>query len=134
MNPTTDPTKSAETPETQAPVVPEAPLRAERLAADLIETDAGWRVVLAMPGVTEADLDVHVERGSLQVSAVRRADVPEGATVLRAGPGAARGEREFLLPDGVGADQVSASLDGGLLTVEIARPAAERVRVPIREA
>ena len=131
MNPTTNP---HETPETGTAVQPEPPLRIERLAADLIETDAGWRVVLAMPGVTEADLDVHVERGSLKVSAVRRADVPEGATVLRAGFGAARGEREFLLPDGVGADQVSASLDGGLLTVEIARPADERVRVPIREA
>jgi HSP20 family molecular chaperone IbpA len=102
------------------------------LPADLIETASGWRLRLALPGVVEAALDVHVERGTLRITAVRGEDVPEGARVLRRGPGAARLEREFLLPDGVQADGVKAALAAGVLSVEIARPASDRVRVPLQ--
>jgi HSP20 family protein len=122
MNPTANQTDQPRT----------AALTLERIPADLAETDAGWSLVLALPGVAEADIELRVERGSLQIAATRTADVPEGVRVLREGPGTARLEREFLLPAGVGPEAVSASLEAGLLRIEIARPPEARVRVPIK--
>jgi HSP20 family protein len=111
---------------------PTAALPLERVPADIVETDAGWSLVLALPGVAETDVELRVERGSLKVAATRTDDVPEGVRVLRKGPGSARLEREFLLPDGVGPDAVRATLAAGLLRVEIARPHKASVNVPIK--
>jgi HSP20 family protein len=116
------------------PAGPAEPLRTERIPADLIETAEGWEIHLALPGVAEPDVELQVERGTLTVHAVRRAHSTENVRVLRAGPGEARLEREFVLPDGVAADAVEATLESGVLRVSFARPAAERRSIPIRQA
>jgi HSP20 family protein len=100
-------------------------------------TDGGDVVItLELPGVDSSDVDIEVSDGRLTVSGERRDRWEEsrGRMLVREMRyGSFR--RSFQLPDGVGADQVEAEMDNGLLRVRIrnvTRPVEPPRKIAIR--
>lgn len=100
-------------------------------------TDGGDVIItLELPGVDSSDVDIEVSDGRLTVSGERRDRWEEsrGRMLVREMRyGSFR--RTFQLPDGVGADQVEAEMDNGLLRVRIrnvTRPVEPPRKIAIR--
>ncbi|MBM3536359.1 MAG: Hsp20 family protein [Alphaproteobacteria bacterium] len=86
----------------------------------------GLRITLAVAGFSDADLAVHVEDNQL---VIRGKQTEEDSTrvYLHRGIAARQFQRSFVLADGI--EVIGASLDNGLLNIELARPPAEsRIR------
>src|SRR5699024_9862831 len=78
-------------------------------------------VTVAVPGVATEDVSVSLEGRRLSITAERREREPaEGDRYLVRGLTAGKLHREFTVPEGTEASQVSADLSEGLLTVRIA--------------
>lgn len=91
----------------------------------------GIRITLALAGFTAGDLSVHVEDNQLVVRG--RQEEPEGRVYLHRGIAARQFQRSFVLADGL--EVTGATLDNGLLNIDLERPpAATRVRrIEIRD-
>lgn len=81
------------------------------------------RISLAVAGFGEADLSVSVENNELVVAG-RQAD-DDSRVYLHRGIAARRFQRRFVLADGL--QVTGASLDKGLLHVDLVRPEAEEI-------
>lgn len=80
-------------------------------AVDVYESEAAWRLVADLPAVDKADLDITVHDGVLKLEAAH------DGTGYR---------RSFRLPRGVRTEHVQASLDHGVLTLDLAKPEEAR--------
>jgi HSP20 family molecular chaperone IbpA len=91
----------------------------------------GIRITLALAGFSAADLSVHVEDNQLVVRG--RQEEPEDRVYLHRGIAARQFQRSFVLADGL--EVTGATLDSGLLNIDLERPpAATRVRrIEIRD-
>ncbi|MFO1190197.1 MAG: Hsp20 family protein [Alphaproteobacteria bacterium] len=94
--------------------------------------DDRLRITLAVAGFTMADLSVMVEDSQLVIRG-KQAE-PEGKVYLHRGIAARQFQRSFILAEGI--EIVDATLDSGLLHIELKRPlAVPRLRtVRIRNA
>lgn len=84
--------------------------------ADLIDDGEAYRVIVEVPGVTEANLEIALEEEKLVVAGVRESfseDVLHLISERQLGPF----QRVFELPGGYDAERVSAHLQAGLLVV-----------------
>lgn len=89
-------------------------------AADVVETDAAFRVSLDLPGHDPKSIDIRVEDGTLSVRSERRFEVPpEGETVHRSERAYGTAYRAFALPKTVDAEKVEARYEAGVLTVTL---------------
>ncbi len=104
-------------------------------AADVVTDGNDVVVHLELPGAdVDKDVAVELERGRLVIRG-ERADAREdasGRVVVRERRYGAF-HREFTLPDGVGADQISATYDKGVLSVRLAGALAPAygTRIPV---
>ncbi|MFM8991553.1 MAG: Hsp20 family protein [Alphaproteobacteria bacterium] len=91
----------------------------------------GIRITLALAGFSAADLSVHVEDNQLVIRG--RQEEPEGRVYLHRGIAARQFQRSFVLAEGL--QVTGATLDNGLLNIDLERPpAATRVRrIEIRD-
>jgi HSP20 family protein len=99
---------------------------------DAWATAEAYELVLDLPGVTAAGLEVQIEPGLLTISAEKAA--PEGGEVLRRERAFGRLARAVPLPEDADVAQVSARLQAGQLWVTVARRAAggrRRVEVSV---
>ncbi len=92
-------------------------------AMDLLEADDHYTLKADLPGVSEEAVSIEVSDGVLRLSGERELDQEQS------GRGWFRIERSFgtfsrslTLPDGVDADEISASCDLGVLSVRIPKP------------
>jgi HSP20 family molecular chaperone IbpA len=97
---------------------------------DIYETDKAHVVLMDVPGVSRDDLDIHVEQNQLTVRArVSREDRPKLAHRefrLR------DYYRAFTLVDEIDTERISASLNDGVLRVELPKsPRAQARRVTV---
>lgn len=100
------------------------PYNIEQLGADG-EGNEGLRITLAVAGFTEADLDITVEDNQLVVRGRQNDD--KSRVYLHRGIAARQFQRAFVLAEGI--EVTGASLDNGLLNVDLSRPAPQsRVR------
>lgn len=103
---------------------------------EIVHKDTDIEVRLELPGIDpEQDVAVSVEDGRLVISGERteKAEGHDGVLVRELRYGSFR--REFALPEGVTADQVSATYDAGLLRVavrDVVKPVSQPQRVPIQ--
>ncbi|BDG04461.1 Hsp20/alpha crystallin family protein [Anaeromyxobacter oryzae] len=89
-------------------------------AADVLETEAGYRVVLDLPGLEPAALKIDIENDTLSVQAERKQPVLAGGeTVHRSERSFGTFFRSFRLPKTVDGSRVEARYEGGVLTVEL---------------
>lgn len=104
-------------------------------AADIVETEAGFRVVLDMPGHDPKAIRIQVENDTLSVQSERKFAEPEkGETVHRSERAAGTFSRSFSLPSTVDGGKVEARYENGVLTVvlpkrEEAKPRTIQVNV-----
>jgi HSP20 family protein len=96
---------------------------------DLVEAEAYFVLKADLPGLSEEDVSIEVQDGSLTISGERKAEHEERAR------GWYRIERAFgsfnrslTLPDGVDADRIEASFSHGVLEVRIPKPEERKPR------
>lgn len=85
--------------------------------ADLHDRGKSLVLVADVPGLSEADLKVHLDQDVLTVSGERKADGPEGYSVHRKERSSVRFSRSFTLPAKVDPEKAHASVKNGVLTV-----------------
>jgi HSP20 family protein len=101
-------------------------------AADVEETDQAYLVELELPGVKREDVSVEVAGGELAVTGEIKERQRMGLLRSRARR-VGRFDYRVSLPACIEADQVSASLTGGVLTVQVPKTERDRPRkIPIR--
>jgi HSP20 family protein len=98
-------------------------------AMDLAETDEHFVLRADLPGLTEDDIKIELEDGTLTVSGERKAEHEsknEGYYRVERAFGAF--SRSLTLPKGVDGDAVSANFDRGVLEVRIPKPEERKPR------
>jgi HSP20 family protein len=88
-------------------------------AADVLETETGFKVVLDLPGLDPKALAIQVENDVLSVQAERSQPANGDATLHRSERAFGTFQRSFSLPKSVDASRVSARYEHGVLTVEL---------------
>jgi HSP20 family protein len=112
------PTGSRRTPQGAAPLA--------GVSANLYETAEAFWVELPMPGVRPDDVEVSVHENALTLKAKREWPLPENAKIIWKGFGQGEWQQRFTLPGEVNVDTVVATLEHGLLRLEL--PKAEHAR------
>jgi HSP20 family protein len=95
-------------------------------AANLYETPEAYWVELPLPGVRPEDVEVTVQENMLTLQAKRAWQTPENAKTIWQGFGQGEWRQSFTLPGEVNNEKVSASLEYGVLRLEL--PKAEHAR------
>ena len=96
---------------------------------DLVEHDDHFLLRADLPGLTEADVNIELNDGSLTISGERKAEHTKQER------GFFRVERQFgtfsrtlTLPDGIDGEQIKASFTNGVLEVWIPKPEERKPR------
>lgn len=92
-------------------------------------SERGYRITLAVAGFSEEDLAITVEDRQLVIRG-RQSDDGESRVFLHRGIAARQFQRSFVLADGV--EVTGASMENGLLHVDLAREQPETVVQTIR--
>jgi len=95
-------------------------------AADIVQRDDSYYIVLDMPGVKKEDLDVSVDKDVLTVAGETSYPVLENETLQENEFGNVYFLRRFTLSDTVDRDGIKASLRNGVVILHL--PKAERVQ------
>ena len=112
------------------------PLGGRTLRYDLIRVpDVGYWILMDLPGVDRADLEVNAVADDLVITGKRRRpDLPDGSEVVRSERDHGRFQREIRIPSDVDAAGVRAKLENGVLKLELPyRNEAGRTRIEIEE-
>lgn len=100
-------------------------------ATDVTEHENVYKVVVDVPGLTAADIDVTVEKQVLSISGRRESPSQEeakSATYARQERRSGEFTRRFTLPESVDVDAISADADHGILTVVIPKSSETTLR------
>lgn len=92
-------------------------------AMDLMETGDHFVLKADLPGMTEADVNIEVEKNVLTISGERKTEHEakhEGYYRLERATGSF--SRSLTLPEGIDAGAVTATFDNGVLEVRIPKP------------
>jgi HSP20 family protein len=98
-------------------------------AMDLVESGDHFVLRADLPGMSEDDIKIEFEDGTLTVSGERKAereDRQEGYYRVERAFGSF--SRSLTLPQGIDADAVSASFDRGVLEIRIPKPEERKPR------
>ena len=102
-------------------------------AINVKESDKGYTVELAAPGMTKEDFNVHInDEGNLVVkmeSKQEHKDEDKSTRYLRREFSYSKYEQTLILPDDVKKDAISARVENGVLTVELPKIVEEKVKV-----
>jgi len=98
-------------------------------AMDLVETGEHFVLKADLPGMTESDVAIEIEKNVLTISGERKTELEEkheGYYRLERSTGAF--SRSLTLPEGIDADSVAAAFDNGVLEVRIPKPVQAQPR------
>jgi HSP20 family protein len=98
-------------------------------AMDLTETDDHFVLRADLPGLSEEDVNIELEEGTLTVSGERKSeheDKREGFYRVERAFGSF--SRSLTLPQGIDPESVTASFDRGVLEVRIPKPEQRKPR------
>jgi HSP20 family protein len=96
---------------------------------DLVEAEDHFVLKADLPGLSEGDVSIEVQDGTLAISGERKAEhesSERGWYRIERAFGSFR--RSLTLPDGVDAERISASFDRGVLEVRIPKPEERKPR------
>jgi HSP20 family protein len=98
-------------------------------AMDLVETADHFVLRADLPGLTEEDVKIEFEDGTLTVSGERNAEhEAKGEGYYRVERAFGSFSRSLTLPQGIDPEAVSASFDRGVLEVSIPKPEEKKPR------
>jgi HSP20 family protein len=95
-------------------------------AVDIYENVEEILLVADLPGVTEEGLVVRLEKDQLSIEG--RTELPQPGTPLAVGFRAVDYRREFVVPKGIDADKIAATLKQGVLRVKLPKIPAVKPR------
>jgi HSP20 family protein len=96
---------------------------------DLVETDEHFVLRADLPGMSEDDVKIEFEDGTLTVSGERKAEHEEGKEgYYRVERAFGAFSRSLTLPKGINAEAVTANFDRGVLEVRIPKPEERKPR------
>jgi HSP20 family protein len=96
---------------------------------DLVEADDHFVLKADLPGLTESDVNIEVQDGSLTISGERKAEhTQEERGWYRIERAFGSFNRSLTLPDGVDPDRIEASFSHGVLEVRIPKPEERKPR------
>lgn len=102
-------------------------------AINVKEDDKGYTVELAAPGMTKEDFNVHInDEGNLIIKMEKKQENKEedkSARYLRREFSYTKFEQTLILPDDVKKEDIVARVENGVLTVELPKIVAEKVKV-----
>lgn len=112
------------------------PVATFRAPLDIQRTEGGYRLQAALPGFKPEDVDVTLEQGTLTITAKRSEDrQTEQGSYLRREVFSGSYRRRLVLPAEVTAEDIAATLENGVLTVDVKHsPASTAVRIPVTPA
>lgn len=99
-------------------------------AINVIENDKDYRVEVAAPGMTKEDFDIQLGEGNELVIAMEKKNESgekdkEGKKYLRREFSYTKFQQAFDLPDNVDVEKINASMNNGVLTIELPKVATE---------
>ena len=98
-------------------------------AMDLVESGDHFVLRADLPGMSEEDIKIELEDGTLTVSGERKAEHETGEEgYYRVERASGSFSRSLTLPKGVNADGVTAGFDRGVLEVRIPKPEERKPR------
>jgi HSP20 family protein len=98
-------------------------------AMDLVETDEHFVLRADLPGMSEQDIKIEFEDGTLTVSGERKSEhESKGEGYHRVERAFGSFSRSLTLPQGVDPEAVNASFDRGVLEVTIPKPEQRKPR------
>ncbi len=87
---------------------------------DLLETDDAFRIRLDVPGMNKEDISINLQNNTLTVSGERSSErKEEGEEYVRVERAFGNFHRTFTLPDAVDQENVEASYEEGVLTINV---------------
>ena len=123
-------TNTTEQQEQERPVVNRRAVLTPRV--DVLEQADKLTLFVDLPGVKAEEVELHFEKGELKVRARRDLPKRKGRCLVEQFESADY-YRSFLLSQDVAADQITAELKNGVLTVELPRsPAAQPRRITVK--
>lgn len=90
--------------------------------ADLVDSGDAYHLHLEVPGVDQADLEIAVEEGEVQVAGLREPP-PSGVRTLFSERSVGPFQRTFSLPSPVDRERATAHLASGVLVVTLPKAA-----------
>lgn len=109
-------------------------------AIDMVSENGDVVISLELPGLESDDIDIEVHEGRLTISGERsstREESSEDHKVLVREFRYGSFRRDFVLPEGIGADAVSADYDKGVLKVRVTgvtKPPAEPKKIAVNQS
>ena len=102
-------------------------------AADVVESEGDYRVLVDLPGIDPAGIQLRVEKDTLSIQVDRKQpQALAGETVHRSERSFGTFFRSFTLPRGVDATRVEAGYDQGVLTVKLPKREEAKARtIPV---
>jgi HSP20 family protein len=102
---------------------------------NLVDTGATLVLTADVPGLSEKDVQVSIEKDVLSIAGERKLTPPEGYSVQRQERGAFRFTRSFNLPVRIDNEKATATVKQGVLTVTLPKAAdAQPKRIEIKGA
>ena len=110
-------------------------------AVNVIETDKGYKVEIAAPGLTRDDFKIDInEDNELTVSMEKKVEKNEESekegkkhTYLRREFSYSSFRQRMILPDNVNVDNIDAKMENGVLTIDIPKKTEEEKRKNMRQ-
>ena len=101
-------------------------------AVNISETEKGYDIELAAPGLKKEDFKISLDKNVLNISAEKKAeDVQNGKKYNRREYSYSSFTRSFSLPDTIDENQIDASYSDGILTIQVGRK--EKAQMEARE-
>lgn len=97
-------------------------------AFDVFDDGERYRLVADMPGMKAEDLEVEVTEDGIAIKGTRKVEAPEGFSVHRREREPLTLARSFTFPSKVDPEQVTATLQQGVLTITLAKRADAKPR------
>ncbi|MFP4212755.1 MAG: Hsp20/alpha crystallin family protein [Desulfohalobiaceae bacterium] len=102
-------------------------------AADIIQKDDSYYILMDMPGVNKDKLDISVDENVLTVQGKTEYPQPEQERLIESEFGNAQYMRKFTLSDNVDKENIQANLKNGLLRLHLPKsPETKPKRIEIQ--
>jgi HSP20 family protein len=93
-------------------------------AANIVEHEDNYQIILAAPGLEKTDFTVRVEKDIIHVGAEKtNLALPEGTQVKRKEFNYSKFKRNFTLPENVNTNTIKAEYTDGILTITLFKKA-----------
>lgn len=105
-------------------------------AVDIVESEAGYQLLLDVPGISASEVTVEVDQGALRIQGQRQRPNMEAQTLRYKERAFGHFNRAFKIPEDADPAAISARYEKGVLTVDIARKIAatpRKVNIEIKD-